>query len=100
VLNEDVDALIWCNEKLGVYSSHSCYNIISYMSVTPVHIPAIWGVAVPKKIKLFLWLLAYNKLATVDNLNRKGCKKDTHCYCGENESISHLFFECVVAKVI
>jgi hypothetical protein len=45
--------------------------------------------------------LAYNKLATVDNLNRKGCKKDTHCcYCGENESISHLFFECVVAKVI
>jgi hypothetical protein len=43
----------------------------------------------------------YNKLATVDNSNRKGCKKDTHCcYCGENESISHLFFECVVAKVI
>jgi hypothetical protein len=32
--------------------------------------------------------------------NKKGCKKDAHCwFCGENESISHLFFECVVAKV-
>jgi hypothetical protein len=49
VLNEDVDALIWCYEKSGVYSSHSCYKIISYRGVTPVHIPAIWGVAVPPK---------------------------------------------------
>jgi hypothetical protein len=71
VLNEDEDALIWCYEKSEVYSSHSCYNIISYKGVTPVYIPAIWGIVVPPKIQLFLWLLAYNKLAIVDNLNKK-----------------------------
>jgi hypothetical protein len=29
-LNEDIDALVWCYEKSGIYSSHSCYSIISY----------------------------------------------------------------------
>jgi hypothetical protein len=55
---------------------------------------------VPPRIHPFLWLLAYNKLATVDNLNKIGLKKNTQCcFCGESESISHLFFECVAAKV-
>jgi hypothetical protein len=100
VLTEDADSLIRCYEKSGIYSSHSCYNIISYRGVKPVYIPAIWGIVVPPKIHLFLWLLAYNKLAMVDNLNKKGLKKNTQCcFCGENESISHMFFECVVARV-
>jgi hypothetical protein len=36
----------------------------------------------------------------VDNLNKKGLQKNTSCcFCGEQESIVHLFFGCVVAKV-
>jgi hypothetical protein len=46
-------------------------------------------------------VLAHNKLATVDNLNRKGMSKPTQCcFCAENESIDHLFFECVVAREV
>jgi hypothetical protein len=37
VLNEDANALIWCYQKSGVYSSHSCFNIISYRGETSVH---------------------------------------------------------------
>jgi hypothetical protein len=55
---EDLDALVWCYEKSGTYSSHSCYSIISYRGVKPVYIPAIWSIVVPSKIHLFLWLLA------------------------------------------
>jgi hypothetical protein len=92
VLTEDADSLIWCYEKTGIYSSHSCYNIISYRGVKPVYIPAIWGIVVPPKIHLFLWLLAYNKLAMVDNLNKKGLKKNTRCcFCGENEYLTYVF---------
>jgi hypothetical protein len=37
----------------------------------------------------------------VDNLNKKGMNKLVQCcYCGEKESIHHLFFECVDAKVV
>jgi hypothetical protein len=59
------------------------------------------NIVIPPKIHLFLWLLSYNKLTTVGNLNKKGLKKNTLCcFCNENESIAHLFFDCVVAKVI
>jgi hypothetical protein len=77
-LNEDSDALIWGYEKSGVYSSHSCYAVISYRGVTPIYIPAIWSIVVPPKIQLFLWL-SHNKLAIVDNLNKKGFKKPGQC---------------------
>jgi hypothetical protein len=93
-----LDALLWCYEKSGVYSSHS-YAIINFKGVTLMYIPPVWGIRIPPKIKLFLWLLAHNKLATIDNLNRKGMHKPEECmFCKENESIAHLFFECVVAK--
>jgi hypothetical protein len=66
-----------------------------------MYITVAWSVFVPSKIQLFLWLLSHNKLAMVDNLNKKGMQKPEKCvFCEENESISHLFFECSVAKII
>jgi hypothetical protein len=56
---------------------------------------------VPPKIHLFLWLLSHNKLVTIDNLNRKGFNKPSQCkFCDEHDSITHLFFEYVVAKAV
>jgi hypothetical protein len=72
VLNNDSDALVWEYEKSRIYSSQSLYAVISFRGVTYVHIPAIWSIMVPPKIQLFLWLLSHNKLATVDNLNKRG----------------------------
>jgi hypothetical protein len=94
--------LIWSYEKSGVYSSQSFYAIINFRGLKPVYIPAIWGVQVPQKIQLFFfWLFSHNKLATVDNLNKKGMNKPVQCcFCMENENIHHLFFECVVARVV
>jgi hypothetical protein len=46
--------------------------------VAPIYIPAVWNIRIPPKIQLFLWLLSHNKLATVDNLNRKGMHKNVH----------------------
>jgi hypothetical protein len=46
-------------------------------------------------------MLAHGKLATIDNLNRKRMSKpEQYCFCSEKESISHLFFECVIARVM
>jgi hypothetical protein len=70
-LKEESDALIRGCEKKRVYSSHSFYVIINYRGVLPIYIPVIWSVMVSPKVQLFLWLLSYNKLATVDNLNKK-----------------------------
>jgi hypothetical protein len=75
-LSGEPDALIWCYNSTGLYSSSSLYSIINFRGVSPVYIPAVWDTVVPPKINLFLWLLS------------------------QNESIQHLFFECVVARAI
>jgi hypothetical protein len=97
----DSDALVWCYESSGVYSSHSCYAIVNYRGVKPVYVPVVWNVMVPPRVQLFLWLLSHNRLATVDILNKKGLNKPVQCcFCAKEESVFHLFFDCVVAKAI
>lgn len=88
----DTDAVIWQYEQSGKYSSKSFYAIINFRGVMPVFIPAVWSVEVPPKIQMFLWLLAQNRLMTVDNLFRRGIVKPRSCqFCKEDESINHLF---------
>jgi hypothetical protein len=100
-LSDEADALIWCCTKSGVFSTQSSYSVISYRGVTPLYIPAVWNICVPPKIHLFLWLLSHNKLATVDNLNKKGMNKPVQCrLCGEDESVDQLFFCYVVVRNI
>jgi hypothetical protein len=64
-----------------------------------VHIPAIWRIKVQTRVHVFLWLLANNKLLSRDNLAKRQHVPDPSCmFCYEEESVTHLFFECVVAK--
>jgi hypothetical protein len=98
-LKDGNDSLVWCYQNSRVYSVQSLYTIINYRSVSPVYVPVVWNIVVPPKIQLFLWLLAHNKLATVDNLNRRGMSKPRQCrFCMEEKSIAHLFFGSVVAR--
>lgn len=93
------DALVWVYNSNGVYSTQSLYTIINFRGVQPVFVPAVWKISVPPRIHVFLWLLSNNKLMTVDNLADRGIIKPPECqFCGENESINHLFFDCIVAK--
>jgi hypothetical protein len=65
------DALVWCYENSGIYSSRSFYGVINFRGINHVYVPAVWNIIVPPKIHLFLWLLSHNELASVDNLNKK-----------------------------
>jgi hypothetical protein len=49
----------------------------------------------------FLWLLANNKVLTRENLAKRKHMDDLSClfYC-EKETVSHLFFECCVARLL
>jgi hypothetical protein len=57
-LTEESDALIWCYNKTGIYSTQFFYNIINYKGrrggggVTPVYIPPVWNISLPPKIQL------------------------------------------------
>jgi hypothetical protein len=63
--------------------------------VTLVFIPVVWKLIVPPRVHFFL---SNNKLLIRDNLDKRMRVDDlSFMFCGE-ESINHLFFECVVAK--
>lgn len=97
-LSDECDSLIWKYESSGVYSSSSLYAIINFGGVMPIYIPAVWNLKVPPRV-LFLWLLSHNKFMTRDNLLKRNMNKPVCCvFCSENESIDHLFFQCIVAK--
>jgi hypothetical protein len=52
----------------------------------------------PPRIHMFL---ANGKLLTRDNLNKCRHLDDLTClFCDEHESSAHLFFKCVVAKIL
>jgi hypothetical protein len=96
---DEEDALIWQFQSSGVYSSQSLYGVINFKGVIPVYIPAVWKLLVSPRVHFFLWLMSHNKLLTRDNLAKRIKIDDPSClFCGEDESIDHVFFECVVAR--
>ena len=61
----------------------------------------IWGVRLPLKVKIFLWLVLKGKILTKDNLLRRGWSGDEACvFCGMDENINHLFLVCSLSKFI
>jgi hypothetical protein len=68
--------------------------------VKQVFTPVMWQIKIPFRVHIFLCLLANSKVLTRDSLAKRRQVDDLSClFCCETESISHLFFECCVAKV-
>jgi hypothetical protein len=97
--SEDQDEIVWTFKSNGRYSSQALYRVINFRGVNPVHTPAVWGLKIPPRVHLFLWLLTQNKILTRDNVSkRKHVEDSSRLFCCETETTHHLFFECVVAK--
>ena len=65
------------------------------------YIKKIWKEKIPAKLKLFLWLVANNAILARDNLCRRKWNGDPSClFCDSNESVSHLLFQCSMAKAV
>jgi len=66
-----------------------------------MHFRHIWKAKIPYKIKIFVWLLEQNAILTKDNMIKRNWVGDPTCFfCSLPETRDHLFFECVVAKVV
>jgi hypothetical protein len=101
ILTDEDDQLIWQYETNGIYSSKSMYAIVHFRGVKPAFLPAVWDLKIPPRIQIFLWLFSQNKIMTTDNLRKRGIPKPLECMmCKELESVKHLFFECLVARIV
>jgi hypothetical protein len=61
----------------------------------------LWKSKIPLKINVWLWLIWHNAIATKDNLLKRKWVGNASCqFCHQNETISHIFFECAAAKYV
>ena len=58
-----------------------------------------WKIRCPPKIKRFLWQLVTRCVAVKNNLQARGITGDicSTRYEADEESINHVFFECLLA---
>jgi hypothetical protein len=99
--SDENDQLIWRYEINGIYSSSSMYVIVNFRGIQPICLPYVWNLKFPPRIQVFLWLFSQNKIMTRDNLRTRGMVKPLECeMCKELETVKHIMFECIVAKLL
>lgn len=60
-----------------------------------------WNIKIPAKIKVFLWLMTRKSILTSGNILKRGWKgSKNYVYCGKDETINHLFFQCSASKLV
>lgn len=100
------DSWMWLEDEKGVYSVKSGYKSLCnrFIPLTEV-VPGmkwlkLWSLAVPPKIKNFMWRTLRNCVPTLCNLREKWVNVDlTYHVCRMAvESLEHLLFTCPFAQ--
>ncbi|XP_071727073.1 uncharacterized protein [Rutidosis leptorrhynchoides] len=99
-LSNNLDSWQWELADLGGYSVSITRLHIDNVYLAASDLRAVWLKDLPRKINIFLWSVAQDRLPTRLNLSRRGIEiEQISCVsgCFMSESLQHLLFECVVA---
>jgi hypothetical protein len=100
VLTEEQDKPVWKWTKGGKFTVKSVYNRLCNAGLDR-SFKHLWKSKVPLKIKIWLWMIWHNAIATRDNLLKRNWQGSSSCqFCNGTETISHLFFTCPAAKFV
>nr|GMD54193.1 uncharacterized protein LOC109164833 [Ipomoea batatas] len=96
------DTIIWNEEEKGNYSVKSCYRLLRGEVETNnnKYWTRVWKLAIPPKVKNFIWQACSNLLPTADNLQKRKVNCPSLCtFClASLETIDHLIIDCQFAK--
>ncbi|KAJ4810728.1 RNA-directed DNA polymerase (reverse transcriptase)-related family protein [Rhynchospora pubera] len=81
----------------GSFSTKSTYYFIKTFPTIYTPLCSIWKLKIPPRFKVFLWLMFQDKIATQDNLQKRGWSMANRCpLCLSNsETVAHLFNHCI-----
>ena len=99
-LSHQPDGLRWKLTSFGVFTVKSMYIDVINSNSIPTS-KYVWAVKIPLKIKVFMWFVHKQVILTKDNLIKRNWTGPTRCsFCDRDETIKHLFFDCLLAKVL
>ncbi|XP_019438960.1 PREDICTED: uncharacterized protein LOC109344661 [Lupinus angustifolius] len=79
IINSEIDKLVWKNSSDGLLSAKAAYLHMNPGSVQNNWGKAIWSAAIPPSKSFTTWRLLNNKMATNENLQRRGCVMASIC---------------------
>ena len=98
-LQEGTDRVDWFLTSHKQFSVKSCYDFLNDGGLRSRFQSDIWKVAVPLKIKIFVWLATHDKTLFRENLGKRGWGGLQNCeiYGYDIESNCHIFLHCPFA---
>ncbi|KAJ1699592.1 hypothetical protein LUZ63_008104 [Rhynchospora breviuscula] len=99
-LATDRDSFRWNLNSNGIFSVNSFYR---FQKEFPKHkslLFQLWKLNIPPRMKIFAWQLSLNKIATLDNLKKRGWQLPSFCTlcASDEETADHMFNSCKLFK--
>ncbi|GAA0187492.1 hypothetical protein LIER_34780 [Lithospermum erythrorhizon] len=107
------DIPVWQGHAKGLFTVNGAYKLTRMLetannteATTNRHqtfkYNQIWSIDVPKKINHFIFRAIHNRLATTDNLIKRGVIVPNICSLCQNDSedIMHVFYHCRISREV
>ena len=92
--------MVWPLTASGIFSVKSLYSRL-IGGTTSARFSCVWKSKVPPKIKIFLWQAFRGRLPSADQIKKRNGPGSEFCnLCGALENSNHIFFNCVLAKLV
>lgn len=93
------DKIAWKWETSGSFTVRSLYEFLNFRGVALIKPTLRWHLHIPYRIRVFMWLVANNRILTKVKLQFKGWSRCTaYQFCREEKDIYHLFLKCHLAQ--
>ena len=100
-LSQGPDEFRWNLNANGKFSVDSMYRALIHSDIPVNSNKKIWKMKIPLKLKFFAWYLRKVVILTNDNLIKRNWHGSSKCvFCPQEETITHLLFQCSVARSI
>ncbi|RVW41267.1 putative ribonuclease H protein [Vitis vinifera] len=96
------DSISWKGGKSGRYKVKMAYSGLVNPSDIVFPEKSIWVNSVPTKVAFFAWEASWEKVLTLDRLQRRGWHLPNCCFlCGcAEESVNHILIHCIVVRAL
>ena len=101
-ISPDEDSVIWKGGGHGLFRIRDAYKLLTSPNVITFPKKSIWVDKVPIKVAFFAWEATWEKVLTLDRLQRRGWHLPNRCFlCGcEEENVNHILLHCIVVRVL
>ena len=102
VQREVEDRMIWIASRCGTFTVKSLYSILEPRDSPLFPCGSIWRASVPPKVAFFAWEASWDKILTLDQLQRRGDSLANRCFLClfEVETVDHLLLYCAKTQVL